>query len=140
MNISSKAEYGIRAMTEIAGGEGPVKRSVIAERQAIPIPFLTQVMRALVNAGLLKSSRGPDGGYTLARDADKITLLDIVIKLQGPVMPKGCVDVDRPESCLVGGADCLLRDVWSALKSANERVLASVNLDDLASAHQGGRK
>src|SRR3989304_8578801 len=138
MNISSKAEYGIRAMVEIAGARGPLKRADIAGRRAIPVPFLTQVLRSLVNVGLVRSSRGPEGGYALARPPGDITLLDIVTLLQGPVMPKGCLDRNKPDVCLVGGPDCLLRDVWSALKQANERVLASVTLDDLASVHQGG--
>jgi len=138
VNISSKAEYGIRAMVEIAAANGPLKRGVIARRQGIPIPFLTQVLRALVNAGLVSSSRGPDGGYLLAQPADGITLLDIVTRLQGPVMPKGCLETHGSDACLIGGADCLLREVWSALKSANEQVLRSVTLDDLSPVHRGG--
>lgn len=139
MNISSKAEYGIRAMVEIAASKGPVTRGAIAKDQAIPVPFLTQVLRALITAGLVQSRRGPDGGYTLAQPAGSITLLDIVTGLQGPVMPKGCLDTNRPDVCLIGGADCLLRDVWAALKSANERVLSSVTVDDLASVQRGGQ-
>ncbi|MDP1809306.1 MAG: Rrf2 family transcriptional regulator [Actinomycetota bacterium] len=138
MNISSKAEYGIRAMVEIAASDGPLKRSAIARRQGIPIPFLTQVLRALVNTGLVSSSRGPYGGYLLAQPADSITLLDIVTRLQGPVMPKGCLETSGLDACLIGGADCLLRDVWSALKSANEQVLRGVTLDDLSPVHKGG--
>ena len=138
MNISSKAESGIRAMVEIAGGPGALKRSAISERQQIPMPFLTQVLSALVSSGLAKSVRGPDGGYLLARPADEITLLDIVSKLQGPVMPRGCLDPERPDVCLVSGPDCLLRDVWAALKAANEQVLGSVTLSDLSSVGKGG--
>ncbi len=140
MNISSKAEYGIRAIVAIAGADRPVKRADIAARQSIPVPFLTQVLRALVNGGLVKSSRGPEGGYALGRPAEAITLLDIVTELQGQIMPKGCLDATRPEICLVGGSDCLLRDVWAALKSANERVLASVSVGDLVSAQSGWSK
>ncbi len=138
MNISSKAEYGIRAMVEIAGETGAIKRSAISEKQHIPIPFLTQVLSALVNSGLVKSSRGPDGGYVLARPAEDITLLDIVDKLQGPFMPRDCLDKANPDNCVAGGTDCLLRDVWAALKSANERVLGSVTLADLSSVRAGG--
>ncbi len=138
MNISSKAEYGIRAMVEIAGESSAVKRSEIAEKQHIPIPFLTQVLGALVNSGLVKSSRGPDGGYVLARPAQDITLLDIVDKLQGPFMPRDCLDRADPDNCAVGGTECLLRDVWAALKSANEQVLGSVTLADLSSVKAGG--
>ncbi len=119
-------------MLEIADGQAPVKRSVISERQVIPMPFLTQVMLALVNSGLVRSSRGPDGGYELARSPESISLLDIVTKLQGPVMPKGCLDAGESELCRTGGPQCRLRDVWSDLKQANERVLEDVSLKDLA--------
>ena len=132
MNISSKAEYGIRAMLEIAEAPTPVKRSVISQKQGVPMPFLTQVLIALVNAGLVKSSRGPSGGYTLAKSPNKISLLDIVTKLQGPVMPKGCVDETDGDVCVTGGDACRLRDVWSELKAANERVLSNVSLADLS--------
>ena len=132
MNISSKAEYGIRAMTEIAGGGAPVKRSLISERQGIPMPFLTQVLGALVNAGLVTSTRGPEGGYTLAKSAEAISLLDIVTNLQGPVMPKGCVSGPDAEVCHTGGSACRLRDVWAELKEANERVLSRVTLAELS--------
>lgn len=139
MNISSKAEYGIRAMTEIAGVKRPITRGVISERQAIPVPFLTQVLRALVTSGLVKSNRGPDGGYVLARPASTISLLDIVTSLQGPIIPKGCLRPNEPELCLIGGETCSLRDVWSELKRVNETVLAGVRLSDLI-ARQGGQK
>lgn len=131
MNISSKAEYGIRAMTEIAAGNGPVKRSFISEKQAIPLPFLTQVLVALVNSGLAKSSRGPEGGYVLARPASEISLLDIVTKLQGPVLPKGCVSEPDGQTCASAGDQCRLRDVWAELKEANERVLSRFSLEDM---------
>ncbi len=132
MNISSKAEFGIRAMTEIAGGVAPVKRSLISERQHIPMPFLTQVLSALVNAELVSSTRGPEGGYALARPAEAINLLDIVTKLQGPVMPKGCIGESESDVCHTGGSACRLRDVWAELKEANERVLSRVTLAQLS--------
>jgi Rrf2 family protein len=131
MNISARAEYGIRAMIEIGKQPRPLNRGLISERQGIPVPFLAQVLRALVNSGLVISSRGPDGGYVLSRSAESITLLDVVTSLQGPVMPKGCLSGENQASCLLGGPDCSLREVWSKLKTANEQVLAGVPLSRL---------
>jgi Rrf2 family transcriptional regulator, cysteine metabolism repressor len=131
MNISARAEYGIRAMIEIAKQRRPAKRALIAERQNIPVPFLTQVLRGLVNSGLVISSRGPDGGYVLSRRPESITLLEVVTGLQGPVMPRGCLGAEDPPTCLTGGPDCSLREVWSKLKIANEEVLSGVTLIEL---------
>lgn len=134
MLISQKSEYAIRALVDIAGdpGEKPVNRSDISRRQQIPLPYLTQVLRALVNGKILNSLRGPTGGYALNLPPGDISLLDVVTLLQGPVSPAHCAG---------GGADsgcdrfdgCGLVDVWSRLKSANEQVLGQTTLEDLLS-------
>lgn len=130
MNISSKAEYGIRALAEIARQPRIAKRSAIAERQRIPLPFLTQVLQALVGGGLVSSSRGPDGGYSLARPATDITLLDVVTLLQGPVTPKPCLGENQATTCPLD-TDCRLRDVWQELRVANETILRQTTLADI---------
>lgn len=136
MLISSKSEYGLRALSDIAqttahGQERPVTRSGIAERQNIPLPYLTQVLRSLVNGGLLKSNRGPAGGYTLNRAPHEISVLDVVTMLQGPVAPSGCAGLkESPASC-DRFANCGLAGVWSQLKSASEDVLGKTTLRDI---------
>lgn len=134
MLISQKSEYGLKALTDIAmnKGVGLVNRADIAVRQQIPLPYLTQVLRALVNGGLLKSTRGPAGGYTLSRDPGQITLLDVVTLLQGPVSPASCAGAGGESSEHCSRFDgCGLVDVWSRLKSVNEDVLGQTTLTDI---------
>lgn len=136
MLISSKSEYGLRALADIAqntsdGQDKPVSRSGIAERQNIPLPYLTQVLRSLVNGGLLRSNRGPSGGYTLGRQPHEISILDVVTMLQGPVAPTGCAGLQASHESCERFANCGLAGVWSELKSANEDVLGHTTLQDI---------
>ncbi len=111
-----------------ANGDGqPVGRTGIAERQQIPLPYLTQVLRALVNGGLLASTRGPSGGYTLSKEPAEISLLEVITTLQGPVSPANCAGIKQSGDCqrLHG---CGLVGVWSRLQSASEDVLRETTL------------
>jgi Rrf2 family protein len=134
--ISSKSEYGLRALVDIARNSGnngskPVTRTDISGRQHIPLPYLTQVLRMLVGGGLLVSNRGPSGGYKLARTPEKITILDVVTVLQGPVSPAGCAGSRLEEDGCEHFSSCGLAGVWSDLKSANEEVLRHTTLGSI---------
>jgi Rrf2 family cysteine metabolism transcriptional repressor len=87
MKLSTKGEYGLLAMIDLAlySSEGPVQSQQIAERQHIPKQYLDQLMLTLKKAGLVESSRGRQGGYVLARPARNITILEIVTALEGPL-------------------------------------------------------
>jgi Rrf2 family transcriptional regulator, cysteine metabolism repressor len=87
MKLSTKGEYGLLAMIDLAlySSEGPVQSQQIAGRQHIPKQYLDQLMLTLKKAGLVESSRGRQGGYGLARPARTITILDIVTALEGPL-------------------------------------------------------
>ena len=138
MLISSKSEYGLRALIDIAtrkGGE-PVGRTGIAERQRIPLPFLTQVLRALVGGGLLKSTRGPAGGYSLGKTPEQISLLEVVNVLQGPVVPTSCGAGGAVAGCGFHN-DCTLAGVWSRLQSVSEDVLGKTSLKEVISGRLG---
>lgn len=135
MLISSKSEYALRALMDIAlqgGLEKPVSRSGVADRQQIPLPYLTQVLRLLVNGDLLSSNRGPSGGYMLNRQPEEISLLDVITLLQGPVSPATCGGIDAKNDCQ-RFETCGLSGVWSQLKSANEDVLSRTTLKDIMS-------
>jgi len=137
MLISSKSEYGLRALMDIALNDKgvPVTRADISQRQQIPLPYLTQVLRLLVNGGILKSNRGPSGGYTLCKNPRQISILEIVILLQGPVSPAGCSGAGADGECqrLEG---CGLVGVWSELKSSSENVLGQTTLGDILSGNR----
>ena len=93
MRLSTKTRYGVRAVFDIAyhggtepGGAVPAAQAKdIAERQHIPLRYLEQIFQDLKKAGLVESKRGPRGGYYLKREAEKITLGDVVRALQGPI-------------------------------------------------------
>ena len=131
MRISAKADYAVRAMVELAAaGGGPVKAERIAQAQKIPIKFLENIMSELRNGGLVRSQRGAEGGYWLARPAAEITLAQVIRVVDGPLAN---VRGARPEEVSYAGAAEPLRDVWVALRASLRRVLEVVTLADVAS-------
>ena len=138
MRISAKADYAIRATVELAAaGEGPVKGDQIAQAQAIPVKFLENIMVDLRHAGLVRSQRGADGGYWLARPAAEITLADVIRAVDGPL---ASVRGTRSEELSYEGSAEPLRDVWIAVRASLRNVLESVTLADVASARAPGRR
>jgi Rrf2 family cysteine metabolism transcriptional repressor len=90
ISITSKSRYAVVALAELArSGEQPVPIAALAERRGMPVQFLEQLFSTLRRAGLLESHRGVKGGYTLARPADQITVLDVVQALDGKVGEEG---------------------------------------------------
>jgi Rrf2 family protein len=130
MRISAKADYAIRAGVELAAaGEGPVKGERIAHAQAIPVKFLENIMVDLRHAGLVRSQRGADGGYWLARPADEITLADVIRAVDGPLASVRGV---RSEELSYEGSAEPLREVWIAVRASLRNVLESVTLAHVA--------
>src|SRR3954463_14486856 len=113
MRISSKGEYGLRALLDLAQryGEGPVQSHDIQERQGIDENYLNQILISLRKAGLIESVRGPQGGHRLARPPAQITLLEVVVALEGPLLP---ADSGREMGEAVEPIDLdIIRDIWS---------------------------
>src|SRR4051794_34845326 len=126
MRITAKADYAIRAMLELAAAEDPpLKRDEIARAQRIPVKFLETILAELKHAGLVASQRGADGGYSLARPADEITLGDVLRVIEGPL---ASVRDERPESTTYQGPAESLPEVWVALRSNMRAVVDSVTL------------
>jgi Rrf2 family protein len=132
MRLSQRADYAAHAMVEIARwyGERPVHATEIAQRQGIPEPYLEQLLLALRRAALVRSYRGPGGGYTLTRPPAAISLADIVAALEGPFNP--------PEESLhdAEGADsdpltCPIRDAWHLATATMRRILDGMTLEIL---------
>ena len=131
MRVSAKADYAIRAMVELAAaGEGPVKAEQISQGQEIPIKFLENIMSDLRNAGLVRSQRGIDGGYWLARPAAEINLAQVIRAVDGPLAN---VRGHRSEEVSYTGSAEPLRDVWVAVRASLRRVLEAVTLADIVS-------
>jgi Rrf2 family cysteine metabolism transcriptional repressor len=131
MKLSTRTRYGVRAILELATGqgEGPVQIKTIAHRQDISVKYLEQLMTILKSAGFIRSIRGAKGGYILAKPANQIKLSDVFNTLEGPVTTVECV---ANENYCARAADCVTRQVWAEVQQAIEKVLQSITLEDLA--------
>jgi Rrf2 family protein len=131
MRVSAKVDYALRACVElaIAAGEGPVKGERIAQAQSVPLKFLENILLDLRHAGIVHSQRGAEGGYWLARPAEKISLADVIRAVEGPIANVRGV---RPEQVEYDAAAKPLQDVWIALRASMRAVLEDVTLADLA--------
>jgi Rrf2 family protein len=129
VQVSAKADYAVRALTELAAqGGGPVKGERLAIAQQIPPKFLEAILAQLRQAGLLQSRRGAEGGYWLARPADEISIADIIRAADGPLAR---VRGRRPETVSYEGAARRLTEVWVAVRASLRTVLEVVTLQDL---------
>jgi Rrf2 family protein len=133
MRITAKADYAVRAAAELAAaqdGGDLVKGEQLAKSQSIPQNFLENILTELRRAGIVRTRRGADGGYQLARPAAEITVADVLRAVEGPL---AAVQGNRPEELQYEGAAAHLPDVWIALRASLRSVLEHVTLADLAS-------
>lgn len=132
MKISTRGEYGIRAMLYIAahGDERPVTSHEIATHQAIPEPYLRQILALLSKDRLIHSNRGPQGGHVLARPAAEISLRDVLVTLEGQT-----TSIDQilalPCAIDIGTEHCVIREVFLEVKEAVEAILTRTTLAEL---------
>ena len=130
MRVTAKADYALRATLELAaGGGGPLKRDALAGAQDIPGGFLENILLDLRQAEVIRSQRGPEGGYWLARPADQITVADVVRAVEGPL---ASVRGERPGDLTFQGTARPLEELWVAVRASLRSVLESVTLADLA--------
>ncbi len=131
MRLSARVDYALRAAAELAvGGERPVTAVQLAEAQRIPLKFLENILSQLRRSGLVRSQRGPEGGYWLARPAGEIALADIIRAIDGPLVG---VRGERPEDLGYEGPAKALQAVWIALRASERAILEQVSLADVAS-------
>jgi Rrf2 family protein len=134
LKLSTKGRYGVMACYDLArySGVGPVPLKTVAEREGISEAYLEQLLGALRRAGLVRSTRGPMGGYSLARRPENITVGDIIRVLEGPIAPVDCVAEDQTDFHHCAKTDgCVTRFIWERLRDSMTRVLDSISLDDL---------
>lgn len=131
MRISARADYAVRAVLEVAVRQdsGPVKAEAIATVQEIPHKFLEGILGDLRRAGLVTSRRGGSGGYQLARDADSITVADVIRAVDGPIVS---VRGERPTGLTYTGSAEPLLPLWIALRANVRRILEGVTVADIA--------
>ena len=134
MRISSKGEYGMRALLDLAlhYSDTPIQSHDIHLRQGVDENYLNQILIQLRRAGLIESIRGPQGGHRLARPPAQISLLEAIMALEGPLLPsESCRDNPSTVDALDG---LIVHSVWSSMRRVLESHLESVSLDDLVLA------
>ena len=138
MKISMKADYGIRALLDLAEhyGDAPVPSHDIAARQHVPGPFLDQLLMTLRRAGLVRSTRGPRGGHVLGHPPEEITLAQAIDILEGQAARMECFEA--PESC-EQSFGCAIRSGLLRAEEAARRVLEATSLADMVNErrHRG---
>ena len=130
MKLASKTRYGIRAILQLAleYRKGPLQIKVIAEREDISSKYLEQLISMLKTAGLVRSIRGPRGGYMLAKSPAEMPLIDVFLALEGQMLPAECHEHPEYASHCSG---CMTRQIWQELQSAIVGTLEKVTLAEL---------
>jgi Rrf2 family protein len=131
MRVTAKADYAVRAVIELVGAseDAPRKADSVAVAQGIPPSFLENILNQLKSAGIVRSQRGPDGGWWLRRSADELTLADVIRAVEGPL---ASVRGERPEHLHYAGSAAPLQQVWIALRANIRDVLEHVTVGALA--------
>jgi Rrf2 family protein len=137
LRLSTKGQYGVRAMFEIAKGypERPVTIKEISEMQDVSVAYLEQILNKLRRAGLIRSIKGPGGGYLLAQSPEETSIGAILNELEGPVALTSCLD---PEEGCVRADNCVTHLLWKSLGEQIEAFLNTITLKNLVSGDLSG--
>ena len=125
MRLSARVDYALRAMSELAAANAPRTVEQLSEAPRIPTTYLDSILGELRRTGLLRSQRGPEGGYRLARPADTISIADVIRALDGELAN---VRGSRPENLAYVGSATALQEVWIALRASERAILEGVTL------------
>ena len=133
MKVSTRGDYAARALLSLALHESDRPTSVkeIAERSALPQPYLEQILLAVKGAGLVRSKRGVGGGYVLARPAGEITLAEILGAVDGPLVTV----IGEHDHC---EGHCVLQEVWFGVSEEMRSILERVTLEDMVEKTRAG--
>lgn len=134
MRISAKVDYAVRAAAELAvrspdAAAGVTTRETLGEAQSIPSKYLESILAAMRRSGIVRSRRGNDGGYWLARPADQVSIADIIRAVEGPMAD---VRGEAPEDLAYVGPAQPLERVWVATRASIRQVLEATTLAHLA--------
>lgn len=137
MILTSKARYAVMAMVDIAlchkmeGSSKAVSLAEIADRQDITVAYLEQIFSKLKSAEIVKSIRGPGGGYILNQEATEINVSQILQAVDEDIKIKGCTGHSDGKSCVNNKAKCLTHDLWDGLSNNINSYLNSASLEDI---------
>ncbi|SNB44857.1 Rrf2 family transcriptional regulator [Geobacter sp. DSM 9736] len=131
MRLSTKAQYAVRALVDLSMNSAgrPVALKDIARREDIPLNYLEQLFNRLKKGDLVRSVRGPGGGYVLARKGERIPVSEIVTTVEEPLNPVACLD-ESGSGCS-RAARCVTYDLWKELGDTIHKFLSSKTLEDL---------
>ena len=140
MRLTTKGRYAVMAMVDIAkhGGGNPVTLAEVAERQAISLSYLEQLFAKLRTGGLVRSVRGPGGGYLLVHGAEDTRISDIILAVDEPIRATRCTP-GAPIGCSGSKSRCLTHDLWEELGNQIHLYLSSVTLADVCERRCLGR-
>ena len=132
MKLSTKGRYAVMAMVDLAhhAQAKPVSLSEIATRQEISLSYLEQLFARLRRAGLVRSVRGPGGGYRLARASIETKVSEIILAVDEPIKATRCTEMGTI-GCHADGSKCLTHDLWEELGNQIHLFLSSVSLHDI---------
>jgi Rrf2 family protein len=138
MKISTRTEYGMRILIELArhDGDGPVSLTAIARREKLPHAYLEQLVSQLRRAGLVSATRGQSGGYQLARPSAEITMVDAVRALEGPLLEMPCAGADNLEVC-DRPQPCSVHELFQSIHESLAIALGATNLAEMAATAGG---
>ena len=130
MRLTTKGRFAVTAMIDLGlrQSSGPVTLAAISQRQQISLSYLEQLFGKLRRNELVESTRGPGGGYTLARDASQITVAEIIVSVDEPIDATQC---GGKENCLGESGRCMTHDLWATLNQRMVDFLTSVTLQKL---------
>lgn len=134
MKLSTKGRYGLRAFIDLAvcGESQPVSLTTIAQRQEISVSYLEQLMAKLKKAGLVRSVRGVNGGYSIARAADEISVGDVLRALEGDLAPVECAGIDNDNAThCSGSSQCVSKIVWKRINDSINDTVDSIYIGEL---------
>ena len=142
MRLSTKGRYAVMAMADLAknGRERAVSLAEIATRQEISLSYLEQLFARLRKGGLVRSVRGPGGGYRLARGAHETTVAEIVLAVDEPIRATRCAAHSSPKGCMMAGERCITHNLWEDLGEEIQAFLAAVSLEDVVMNRTGARR
>jgi Rrf2 family iron-sulfur cluster assembly transcriptional regulator len=147
MRLSTKGRYAVMAMADLArngrdaNGEGrAVSLAEIAARQEISLSYLEQLFARLRKSGLVRSVRGPGGGYRLAKGAEETVVAEIVLAVDEPIRATRCTAHGSPRGCMLGGERCITHNLWEDLGAEIHAYLAGVSLEDVVLNRTGARR
>ncbi len=137
MRITRETDYALLVLTKLAVREEKLSASALAEMCELNVSLVSKVLKLLVKAALLTSTRGIYGGYQLQRDPEEITLLEVIEAIEGPVAVNACNDMDNPcDKAIV----CTLAPHWRVINSKLYESFSEVTLKSLLGSAQDLRK